>query len=102
MIKGFVILGLKYQVCFSSVLKTCKENFKIGKIYADEMDFPKCEKLCNENSDCRFIFLNINRKSCVMYDSCDSLRTPAFVGTTYGKISCPGTSMLIKYEVNYF
>ena len=107
-------LGPEYQVCWSSVKKTCNATFKIGEKGVN-MDYEGCKRYCNEDKDCKFIFLipignhTQLQRNCIKYRSCEDTRIAIFIGTTYSKeYSCPGnisirgtirvTGILIPYS----
>ena len=84
----FCFLDVAYDTCFSLVRKTCATEFEIKTERNKDAD--ACKKLCNEDNDCKFAFIN-NAKECYTYKSCDETRSSLKIGTTYAKIGgCPG------------
>ena len=92
-------LGPEYQICFSSVKKTCNAAAETGR-KKNQNKFA-CKKMCNTKTSCNFIFLT-DSKWCIMYKTCDEIREPTkFFGTTYSKGSCPGTFFsFIQYIIS--
>ena len=49
-----------------------------------------CENACIQDNNCKYVFY-IPGQHCLKYPSCDKIRMPGYVGSTYSKDgSCPG------------
>ena len=55
------------------------------------MDEKSCQKFCNENDKCNFVFLN-EYNTCLLYQSCYKFRetNQDIIGTTYEKTASKG------------
>ena len=63
---------------------TCADKYQITVVY--NKDKLSCVHLCDDNIGCSFFFYNVDN-ACVLYNSCNELRTPTFSGSTLKKIS---------------
>ena len=51
-------------------------------------DRSECERSCNENPNCQFIFYDEYSKACILYDTCKEIIIGDLPGNTYSKIEC--------------
>lgn len=68
--------------CFSSV---CSDNEIQPRIEIKSKKYMDCERVCIEDSNCKFIFFIPDQGLCLKYPSCDSTRIPKNIGSTYSK-----------------
>ena len=82
-------LASRYARCISSSRKTCDVSLLEPKKPVGS--YPDCEKQCDEDIKCKFIFHFPSRK-CNRYASCDTMRQTNYKGSTYSKYgNCPGS-----------
>ena len=82
------ILDPGFKKCFSSIKKTCKSKEIKPRIASTR--YIECERLCNEDANCKFVFY-IPGRHCIKMSSCSKTRPATSIGSTYSKDGfCPG------------
>ena len=74
-----------FTKCFSSVYKTCKANEITPRIEIKSKKYIDCERVCIEDSNCKFVFFIPAQGLCLKYPSCHLTRKPSNIGSTYSK-----------------
>ena len=77
-----------FKECFSSIQKRCNSTEIKPRIASTR--YIDCERLCNEDDNCKFVFY-IPGRHCLKYPSCFKTQQARNFGSTYSKDGfCPG------------
>ena len=71
-----------FTKCFSSV---CSTNEIQPRVEIKSKKYIDCERVCIEDSNCKFISFNPVLGGCLRYPSCDLTRKTKHIWSTYSK-----------------